>query len=112
MPAIPDILPLESRWRITRQHLDSAIQAIRAQNDSPEIQSCLASAADFLAHNELECALHDLECACEHFTPSPETWELLAVAADSMSLSERASGLRRLATAPTTEPNSNETGIA
>ena len=112
MPALRDFLPLVFRWRITRRHLDSAIQAIRAQQDSPEVLRCLSSANEFLAHNELECALHDLEYACEHFTPSSDTWELLAVAADSMSLSERASRLRRFASATTTGPNSNATGNA
>jgi len=99
MLSLRDFLPLQLRWRITRRHLVAAAESIRQQSNSPEVQRCIAEYFEFLDHNELECALHMLEYACESFTPSRGTFELLAVAAESMKLRDRASALRRLSNA-------------
>ena len=100
--------PLQARWDITRRHLASAAAIIRPQSESSEIQRCFAEYSEFLEHNELECALDMLECACESFAPSPETFELLAVAAESMELHDRALAFRRLAASECSERQSNE----
>ena len=103
---------MQARWDITRQRLAAAADFIRPQSNAPEVQRCFAEYSEFLDHNELECALDMLECACESFAPSPDTFALLAVAAESMELHDRALALRRLATSTTSKPLSNETGDA
>jgi hypothetical protein len=100
MPFLRDFLPLPFRWLITRRHLARAAESIHAQSDSPEVERCFAEYAEFLDHNELECALHMLERACESFTPSRGTFELLAIAAESMNLLDRAAAFRRLSNEP------------
>jgi hypothetical protein len=89
--------PLQARWDITRHRLTVAADFIRPQSNAPEVRRCFAEYSEFLDHNELECALGMLETACESFTPSPGTFDLLAVAAESMDLHDRASALRHLA---------------
>jgi hypothetical protein len=100
--------PLQARWDLTRQHLAAAADFIRRQSDTPEVQRCVAEYAEFLDHNELECALDMLECACESFDASPNTFELLAVAAESMELRDRALALRRLSASFTSTHISND----
>ena len=104
--------PLQARWDITCQRLTAAADFIRPQSDTPDVQRCFAEYAEFLDHNELECVLNILESACESFTPSPDTFELLALAAESLDLHERASVLRRLIFPPTSKHLSNATGNA
>ena len=104
--------PLQARWDITCQRLTAAADFIRPQSNSPDVQRCFVEYAEFLDHNELECALNMLESACESFTPSPDTFELLALAAESMDLHERASALRRLTVSATSKQLSNATGNA
>jgi|GEM_PF-1369733 len=99
MASFRDFLPLAFRWRVTRRHLDAAMEAIRAGHDAPEIQRALANASDFLSHNELGLALEELETVGEDFPLSPATWLLLAEAAESMKLKDRATALRRKADA-------------
>ena len=104
--------PLQQRWDITSRHLTAAADFIRPQSNTPDVQRCFAEYPEFLDHNEFECALTMLESACESFTPSPDTFELLALAADSMELHDRASALRRFTISATPKPLSNATGNA
>ncbi|RYD66631.1 MAG: hypothetical protein EOP83_04560 [Verrucomicrobiaceae bacterium] len=90
---------LELGWRRTRHRLDLARQAIVHETRSMEPPLCFSHFEEHLGHNELECALGILESLCESFVPPPLIWELLASAAESMGLDERAGSLRECAVA-------------
>lgn len=88
--------PLERRWAITRKRLDEAFRQLRSLRSDSEAEQCYAMYREELGYNELELALDALENLAETSPLPASAWEALAVAADSMDLSERAAAYRRM----------------
>jgi len=83
---------LKESWRITKQHFEAARALLPSSLiEYPESeQGSLKGFEEYLAYNELELALDELEGLGDANHCSAEFWQELAAAAENMELAKRA----------------------
>ncbi len=86
---------LEASWARTRGHLREARRLI--DGGDALTAAYLRAADEFVAANELELAMTELEAAGDAVGAPKPFWAALARAADEMELTDRAAALHRRA---------------
>jgi len=82
-------MDLNKSWAITRYHLEQARSLLTSPSFQADQVESLAFYREFIDHNELECALDQLEMIGESCSCSPDFWKELELAALNMGLKDR-----------------------
>lgn len=82
-------MDLEKSWAITRKHLEKARSLLPSPIVQGEQTESIGAYQEFIEHNELECALDQLEGLGEANACSQEFWQELRLATENMGLTDR-----------------------